>query len=67
MRRLLHPPRRLRRPGREMLVTVTFAEEDGKTRMTFHQAAFESVEGRDGHQEGWSSSFDLLEAYLANA
>jgi uncharacterized protein YndB with AHSA1/START domain len=55
------------RPGREMLVTVTFAEDDGKTRMTFHQAVFESVEDRDGHREGWSSSFDLLEAYLAEA
>jgi uncharacterized protein YndB with AHSA1/START domain len=55
------------RPGREMLVTVTFAEDDGKTRMTFHQAVFESVEDRDGHREGWSSSFDLLEAYLAKA
>ena len=53
-------------PGREMLVTVTFAEHDGKTRMTFHQALFESVADRDGHQEGWSSSFDVLAEYLAH-
>jgi uncharacterized protein YndB with AHSA1/START domain len=47
-----------------MLVTITLAEDGGKTRMTFHQAIFESVEDRDGHREGWSSSFDLLERYL---
>lgn len=52
------------RPGREMLVTITLAEDGGRTRMTFHQAVFESVEDRDGHREGWSSSFDLLERYL---
>ena len=53
------------RPGREMLVTVTFAAHGGKTRMTFHQALFESIEDRDGHEEGWNSSFDLLADYLA--
>ena len=53
-------------PGREMLVTVTFAEHGGKTTMTFHQARFESVADRDGHQDGWSSSFDVLAEYLAD-
>ncbi len=53
-------------PGREMLVTVSLAEHDGKTRMTFHQALFESVEDRDGHRDGWSSSFDVLAEYLAD-
>lgn len=51
--------------GLETLVTVTFAEQDGKTRMTFRQAPFQSVEERDGHQGGWTSSFDRLEDYLA--
>lgn len=55
------------KPGHETLVTVTFAEQDGKTRMTFHQAIFESVDGRDSHHSGWSECFDRLEAYLANA
>ena len=27
------------KPGHETLVTVTFVEQDGKTRLTFHQAA----------------------------
>jgi uncharacterized protein YndB with AHSA1/START domain len=51
--------------GLETLVTVTFAEQDGKTRMTFHQAPFQSVEERDGHEGGWTSSFDRLVESLA--
>ena len=53
------------KPGREMLITITFAERAGQTEMTFTQAVFESAEDRDGHQEGWSESFDKLAAYLA--
>ena len=53
-------------PGHETLVTVTFAEHEGKTRMTFHQAPFTSVEIRDGHMQGWSESFDMLAEHLAN-
>jgi len=53
--------------GRETLVTVTLAEEAGKTRMTFTQALFESVKQRDGHQGGWSSSFERLAEHLAQA
>ena len=55
------------RPGHETLVTVTFADQDGKTRLTFHQAAVHLVEIRDGHVEGWNESFDMLAEYLANA
>ncbi len=51
--------------GLETLVTVTFAEEGGKTRMTFRQVPFQSVEERDGHRGGWSSSFDRLAEYVA--
>jgi len=53
-------------PGREMLITIDLVEVDGKTEMTFTQAEFESREDRDGHNEGWSSSFNKLEAYLAS-
>lgn len=52
-------------PGHETLVTVTFAEEGGRTRMTFRQAAFASVESRDGHRGGWSSAFDRLDELIA--
>jgi len=52
--------------GLETLVTLTFADEGGKTRMTFRQTPFQSVEERDGHRGGWTSSFDRLEEYVAH-
>jgi uncharacterized protein YndB with AHSA1/START domain len=52
-------------PGRETLVTVSFAEEGAGTRMTFQQSVFSSREACDGHDEGWSSAFELLAEYLA--
>ena len=52
--------------GLETLVTVTFAEQGGKTQMTFRQVPFQSVEERDGHRGGWSSSFDRLEEYVTH-
>jgi len=52
-------------PSHETLVTVTFAEHDGKTKLTFQQAIFESVAERDSHREGWTECLDRLEAYLA--
>jgi uncharacterized protein YndB with AHSA1/START domain len=51
--------------GLETLVTVTFTEQDGKTLMIFRQSPFQSVKERDGHQGGWTSTFDRLDAYLA--
>jgi uncharacterized protein YndB with AHSA1/START domain len=53
-------------PGHETLVTVTFADQDGKTRLTFRQAVFESVADRDAHQEGWSECLDRLARYLTD-
>ncbi len=46
-------------------MTVTFAEQGGKTKMTFRQEPFDSVANRDGHRDGWSSTFDRLEELLA--
>lgn len=51
----------------ETLVTVTLDEEGAKTRLTLHQAVFETVEIRDGHRGGWSDSLDMLTEYLAEA
>jgi uncharacterized protein YndB with AHSA1/START domain len=53
--------------GQETLVTVTFAEQGGKTKLTLHQAVFESVKERDSHRGGWNSSLDRLAEYLAKA
>ena len=51
--------------GMENIVTVTFADEGGKTRLTLRQAPFQSVEERDGHGYGWNSTLDRLEEQLA--
>lgn len=53
------------KPGAETVVTVNFADEGGKTRMTFHQARFTSTKSRDSHVEGWNESFDMLAEHLA--
>ena len=55
------------RAGHETLATVTFAEEGGKTRLTFHQAVFEPVAERDSHQEGWSECLDSLAEHVAGS
>ena len=50
--------------GQETLVTVVFADEMGKTRMTFRQAPFVSNTERDGHSYGWTSTFGRLDGLL---
>jgi uncharacterized protein YndB with AHSA1/START domain len=54
-------------PARETVVTVTLEEDGDGTLMTFRQSPFESVENREGHRGGWSSSFDRLDEVLAQA
>jgi uncharacterized protein YndB with AHSA1/START domain len=54
-------------PGHETLVTVTFVEQAGKTKLTLHQAIFETVTARDGHRTGWTSCLERFADYLANA
>lgn len=53
--------------SQENLITITFAEENGKTRMTFTQVPFPTIEERDGHGEGWGEAFDKLAAYVVTA
>lgn len=52
--------------GQETLVTLTFEDLGGKTRFTLRQAPFQSDSERDGHGEGWNSTFDRLEEALAD-
>lgn len=52
----------------ETLNTLVLTEEDGKTTMTC-TVLYPSKEARDaalgtGMKEGWSASYDLLDAYL---
>lgn len=49
--------------GVETVVTVTFAERNGMTVQTFHQAPFLNVERRDAHVVGWSQLLDREQAY----
>ena len=53
--------------GLETLVTITFAEDGGGTRLTLRQTPFHSIAERDGHGYGWSSTFDRLDEFLAGA
>jgi uncharacterized protein YndB with AHSA1/START domain len=55
------------KPENEMLIAITFAEEGAHTKMTLHQTGFRAVDQRDGHDEGWNSSFDRLEEYLVKS
>jgi uncharacterized protein YndB with AHSA1/START domain len=50
----------------ETVITVRLEETSGKTTMHFHQAFFATAAERDGHNGGWSSSFERLEE-LVNA
>jgi uncharacterized protein YndB with AHSA1/START domain len=50
--------------GVEMLVTITFEEQGGKTIQTFHQAPFRDAAARDRHVHGWTGAFDKEEIYI---
>jgi activator of Hsp90 ATPase-like protein len=49
------------------LLTLTFEEYEGKTKLTLQQTGFESVASRDSHREGYLSTLERLEAYLARS
>ncbi|MFZ1888001.1 MAG: SRPBCC domain-containing protein [Candidatus Binataceae bacterium] len=53
--------------GPETLLTVIFEDHGAKTKLTLHQALFESVTARDMHRGGWTSALDRLEEVLAQA
>lgn len=50
----------------DTVVTVTFAEANGKTLQTFHQTPFSSVAQRDSHVGGWNSLFNKQQTYVEN-
>jgi uncharacterized protein YndB with AHSA1/START domain len=59
---------------REMLSTVTFTEQGGKTKITVRWSPHAATEaerktfdqGHDAMRQGWGGTFDQLEQYLAN-
>ncbi len=48
----------------ETVVTVRFADEGIKTRVTLEQSTFKSKESRDGHQGGWTQCLERLDELL---
>jgi uncharacterized protein YndB with AHSA1/START domain len=54
-------------PGQEVLTTVTFADHQGKTKVTVHQTyAFESDATR-GAPIGWNQTLDRLAEFVAKS
>ena len=52
----------------EALITVTFAEHDGRTKFTLrHAVGSAPAADREGCQVGWSESLDRLAGYLKEA
>jgi uncharacterized protein YndB with AHSA1/START domain len=49
----------------EMLVTVTFEDIGGKTKMTLRHSGLPAGEHMEGASTGWNESFDKLAAALA--
>src|ERR1700678_2049335 len=47
------------------IVTLTFKPRDGGTDLTLEQVGFVSEEFRDSHRDGWTSSWNSLDALLA--
>ena len=54
------------KPESETLITVVFEDYGKKTKMTFVQEGFASVEAREGMASGWNECFDLLGAHLGH-
>jgi len=51
-------------PDPETVITLTFAEVDGRTIQTFHQTPFEEVARRDSHIGGWAEAFESERTYV---
>lgn len=51
----------------ELLITVTFEEYDGKTKLTLKHSGIAGISAtdHDNMQQGWNESFDRLAEYLA--
>ena len=51
----------------ETVLTVTLEEQGHKTKLTLHQAVFDSIDNCDAHREGWTQAFERIAEHLANA
>ena len=48
----------------EMLVTMTFEQEKGKTKVTLHHTGMPAGPDLDGATQGWNEMFDKLVKHL---
>jgi uncharacterized protein YndB with AHSA1/START domain len=48
----------------QTVITASFADEGGRTKLTLHQAIFESVSARDDHVHGWTEALEHLAEYV---
>jgi uncharacterized protein YndB with AHSA1/START domain len=69
--RIIDPPRTLSfswgaegDPSRQSLVTLTFAEREGKTELTLRQEELGSATNRDQFRQGWNSALNKLAHYV---
>jgi len=54
-------------PGQDVLTTITFAEFEGKTKLTVHQVYAVESFATQGAPEGWTQTLDNLGEFLANS
>lgn len=54
------------KPRVDMHITVTLQEEDGQTRLTFHESGFADMAMRDLDNGGWTQCLERLDDYLQN-
>ena len=51
--------------GPELLTTITFDEQNGRTRLTLRQSGFTTDAACGSHIEGWTSTLERFADYLA--
>ncbi len=52
--------------GHQTLITIQFEDHGKATKLTLHQALFESASSCDEHRDGWSSCLERFVIYLAH-
>jgi uncharacterized protein YndB with AHSA1/START domain len=55
----------LDRDGNEVVTTATFAEHEGKTKLTVHQTFSIETDSTSGARQGWTETLEHLAEYLA--
>lgn len=53
-----------KRISSETLLTVTLEDQQGRTKLTLHQAIFESAAIQEAHRNGWNAAIERLANHL---